>query len=354
VYQVKGYLDESFKLRTTNPKQAKLILQNGLQLIDSASNLSEAERKTLRAQLQVRMDQLDGTIRSQEAEAVLAAKRDEERAIREQREKAKLKTDAPYKGTVGQANDFIKTGKSALDSETALRFKREAGVLAINRDILESNSVMTEERITPRFIASAKRSESKLTQAEKDLLKSLNSVMTVDFNKNTHSLKDAIGVISERTNMPIFIDEQSVNMALGEGNDYDNAKVGLKIKTSVRTILKKILADHGLTFIIKNAAVQVMSIEKSKDPKLMVTRAYPVQDLIQPAVGSPNPYMNRVQMYQAVQGLMANIMATVEPGSWLGQSPDGRATITFHEPSMSLIILHHAEFHYQRAGLLGQ
>jgi hypothetical protein len=355
--EVKDLMDLAFKVRSTNPKQARAYLEDGLRRVENADSLSQADRAALQSQLKTRLSQLDGIVREQETEAAQAAKRAEERAIQQQKALAQQQGTGG-KGTFNQAKDFIKTGNQALNSEAALKYKREQGVLAINREIMESASQLTEERITQRFIDSKKRDQSKYTDAEKKLLKALNSVMTVDFDKNTTTLKDALNVISERTGMPIFIDEGSVREKLGDGNDYDTVKVGLKTppgqKYTVRTILKKILADQGLTFIIKEAAVQVMSPEKARDPKNMVVRAYPVQDLIMPANAGPNPYMNRVQMVQAVNGLILNIMNAVDPESWVGQSPNGFGTITFHEQSMSLIIRHHAEFHYQMGGALGR
>jgi len=353
--QIKGLIADAAKVRTTDPRQAQAHLQNALKLVNNADSLPEAERASLRSQVQSQLTQLDGIVRERDAEAAFAAKRAEEKAIKDLRDKAKQGGTGGQPFTVQQAKDFIKTGSKALEGEALLKYRREAGVLALNREIMESNAQLTEERITQRFIDSKKRTTSKYTKAELELIKALNSVMSVDFNKNTTSLKDALDLISERAKLPIFLDEESVKAVLGEGNDYDTVKVGFKVnKVTVRTILKKILADQGLTFIIKEAAVQVMSPAKANDPKNMVVRAYPVQDLIQPAVASPNPYINQAQMYQAVHGLMLNIMSAVEPGSWAGQSPNGSATITFHQPSMSLIIRQHAEFHYQMGGVLGR
>ena len=53
-------------------------------------------------------------------------------------------------------------------------------------------------------------------------------------------------------------------------------------------------------------------------------------------------------MYQGVQQMMDLIVNTVEPASW--QVNGGWGTISFHEPSMSLIIRAPAEFHYQFGG----
>jgi hypothetical protein len=359
VADVNALMDLALKTRTTNPKLARTYLQDGLNRVDLAQKLSDAQRTTLRAQLQARLNQLDGIVREQDAEAAIAARRAEEKAIRALQEKARQREEAQNKGTFNQSRDFVKTGNYVRETETSLKLKREQGVVASQLELLKTGSQVEPQPFTDKFKQATdvmKQKElMKYTPAERKLLAALNSTMSVDFNKNTTSLKDALDLISERTGLPIFLDEQSVKEALGDGNDYDTVKVGLKARdATVRTILKRVLADQGLTFIIKQAAVQVMSPKRAADPKNMVVRTYPVQDLIQAVVPSQNPYANRVQMAQQVQGLMLNIMNTIEPGSWAGQSPDGQATITFHEPSMSLIIRHHAEFHYQLGGVLGR
>jgi len=357
--EVTNLLDLALKARTTNPKLARTYLEDGLRRLENAQSLPDAERTALRAQLQARLNELNGIVREQDVQAAQAARVAEEKAIRELKAKAQQQPTTGQKGTFNQASDFVKTGNKAIGSEAALKYQREQGVVAINQELMKSASQVTEERFTDRFRQATEREKQaqlkKYTPAERKLLAALNSVMSVEFNKNTTSLKDALDLIQERAGINIFVDEASVREVLGEGNDYDSAKVGLKVsKVTVRTILKKVLADHGLTFIIKEAAVQVMSPAKANDPKNMVTRAYPVQDLVQPFTQSQNPYMNRVQMAQAVQGLILNIVNTVEPGTWAGQSPNGFGTIMYNEQSMSLIIRHHAEFHYQMRGALGR
>jgi len=174
--------------------------------------------------------------------------------------------------------------------------------------------------------------------------------MSVNFNK--HPLKEAIEYIQEKAGINIYVDELWLKE---KGIEYDSDPVTFKAnKVTVRTILKKIFADRGLTFIIKEAAVQAMDPDRAA--KMHVTRVYPVQDLIMPVVQNqgPNPYanaaINRAQMYQAVQGLILNIMNSVDPASW--QVNGGQGTISFSEVTRSLVIRNSAEFHYQMNGFL--
>jgi hypothetical protein len=344
---VKGMLLDAQRVRKTNPQEARVLLQTALARVDDSRDLSDAERTEFRRQITAGLAGLDALAREQAQQADLEA----------QQAAAKLAKDAKLKGpsggnqkqgsgVTGQAADYINSNNKTLMSYGGLKDKRDQATVRITNEIYETYSNMEERRITERFIKKGELlAASKYTKAEKELLKALNSVMTPPFKNVT--LKEAIEYIQEKTNLSIFFDEVSLKEA---GVEYDTDRVNFTAPTkmTVRTILKKILADKGLSFIIKEAAIQVMTPGKAKEQ--VVARAYPVQDLVQPVTMGPNPYFNRQQMYANVNGLILNIMNSVEPGSW--QINGGRGTITFHEPSMSLIITNTAEFHYQMGGAL--
>ena len=176
--------------------------------------------------------------------------------------------------------------------------------------------------------------QQKLTAKEKALLKMLNSTLSVDFKDTT--LKEALELIQEKTNnaLPIFLDEGS----LKEANIESDEPVTFKVrKATVRTILKKILADKGLTYVIKEATIQVVTPQKARE--MMVVRTYPVGDLL----GSNNPFLDPFgfQQLAAINALINVIKTTIEPSIW-----EQGGTITFFPPG-SLIIRAPAELHYQ-------
>jgi hypothetical protein len=346
VADVKGLLDQAIKVRNTNPQAAKVLLTDGLSRLDNAYGVNETERTALRNQLQTRLNEITVLVRQQEATAAVEAKKAEDQAIKETRLKAQMgQGKQGQSGAFNQSKDFIAGNNKTLNSYQDIKLKREAGSNQMVMDLHKTSTLMTEERITQRFIDSAVRVGPKLTEDEKKLIKALNSTMSVNFNK--HPLKEAIEYIQEKTGgIPIFFDE----LALKEsGIEYDTDPVTFKAsKVTVRTILKKICADRGLTFIIKEAAVQVMAPAKAAD--MMVIRSYPVQDLIQPVVRNQNPYITSMQMNQAIQGLILNIQNAVDPASW--QVNGGKGTISFNQASLSLVIRQSAEFHYQMNGLL--
>jgi len=342
---VKGLLEQAYKIRETNPQAAKVLLTNGIALLDNAPSVGEVDRASLRKQLQTRLNDLNTLVREQEVQAALEAKRVSDKAALDTKVKAQS-----GQGTYNQAKDFYNTGNKLLKTQAENKSKFEQGSNQIAMELSKASIPLTEERITQRFIDSAKRVGNPMTNEEKKLIKALNSVMSVNFNK--HPLKEAIEYIQEKAGINIYVDELWLKE---KGIEYDSDPVTFKAnKVTVRTILKKIFADRGLTFIIKEAAVQAMDPDRAA--KMHVTRVYPVQDLIMPVVQNqgPNPYanaaINRAQMYQAVQGLILNIMNSVDPASW--QVNGGQGTISFSEVTRSLVIRNSAEFHYQMNGFL--
>jgi hypothetical protein len=341
---VKGLMLDAQKIRKTNPQGARELLELAKSRV---GDLSEADGADLRRQIVAQLAGLDALAREQAVQADLDSKQAASRLAKEAKLKAQGGIERPQQGSglTGQAGSFIDNNKKTLMAYGGLKDKREGATVRITNEIYETYSNMEERRFTERFARASERDKAKYTKAEKELLKALNSVMTPNFQNNT--LKEAIEYIQEKTGLNVFFDEVSLKEA---GVEYDTDRVNFKApsKVTVRTILKKILADKGLTFIIKEAAIQVMTPGKAKD--FVVMRAYPVQDLVVPVTMGPNPYFNQQQMYANVNGLILNIMNSVEPGSW--QINGGTGTITFNQATMSLMIRNTAEFHYQMAGAL--
>ncbi len=115
---------------------------------------------------------------------------------------------------------------------------------------------------------------------------------------------------------------------------------------SVRTGLRAMLQSQGLTFIIKDKVLQVVSVAKAKEN--MVTRSYEIRDLVQ--VGGPfngavtwGPYLDFEQTQANAQMMIEAISGSIDPMIWKNKS--GPATITFHYPSMSIIVRAPSEVH---------
>src|SRR5262249_17371567 len=156
-----------------------------------------------------------------------------------------------------------------------------------------------------------------------------------------------IDYLMEKTGQTIVLDPDSLKEAMVE---YDDPVTFKGKKLTVRTILKKVLADRGLTYIIQEGTIQVVTPQRARET--LVTRAYPVGDLASSLDMRFPPLVRRLQMLQNVAQLIDLIQNTVEPSSW--QANGGLGTISFYEPTMSLVIRQTAEMHYQLGGALSR
>jgi hypothetical protein len=342
--EVKGLIAAARKLEASNPTQARGLLKEARYQLDAATGIPARDRTALQQQIRTALASVEAAIRERNSEAEAAADRElqKKRAEAQRRElEAQKKQNGPY----GKARDMTGTGKKALTAYDKLRKMREAGFRDFDAGTLKSASQVTEDRFPKGFKEITDRRKPKLTKAEDHLLTMLKSPMTVDFDKM--SLKDVIGYLHDKTNINIFVDEES----LKEANiEYDDP-VSFKARNAeVKTILKTVLAKKGLTYIIKEAAVHVMTPEKAK--QFVVTRAYPVADLMPTPNPNLPPAVYRMQMLQGARELIAMIVSTVDPPSW--QENGGTGTITINPTDMTLVIRQTAEFHSKFGKILGK
>jgi len=155
---VKGLLEQAYKIRETNPQAAKVLLTNGIALLDNAPSVGEVDRASLRKQLQTRLNDLNTLVREQEVQAALEAKRVSDKAALDTKVKAQS-----GQGTYNQAKDFYNTGNKLLKTQAENKSKFEQGSNQIAMELSKASIPLTEERITQRFIDSAKRVGNPMT-----------------------------------------------------------------------------------------------------------------------------------------------------------------------------------------------
>jgi hypothetical protein len=159
--------------------------------------------------------------------------------------------------------------------------------------------------------------------------------MSIDFK--SEPLQNVIDYIQKQIGEPIIIPREilaEVNAA------YDTPITIQGDRMSTRSVLKKVLGELNLTYVIKDQVIQVTTRERAKD--MMTTRVYPVMDLVTSTNFSMGPVGNQLQMIQNINGIMNLIQTTIDPQSW---APNGPATIAFEPGTMSLVIRQSAEIH---------
>jgi hypothetical protein len=322
-----------------DPARAKQILEGALTKVKNSRELPDEQRASLRQRLQTRLTEVSRLVRAQERADEEAAKRAADKIKREERA-----------GASGSGSDtakkYIANTQEQIAAAQNLREQRAKGNLSVFRGLEISATPIDGVVEYPKYWAQLTETRKnfaghKLTAKEVALLKALNSTMSVDFKEA--QFKEVIEYLSEKTGLAIFVDEGSLKDAMVEYSDPVTFKIK---KVTVRTILKKILADRGLSYILKEGTVQVVSAQKARET--MVVRTYPIDDLVGGVNQMYGPFINRAIMLSNVQGLIQTIQNAIEPSLW--NVNGGPGSITFYEPTRSLSIRAPAELHYMLGG----
>jgi hypothetical protein len=210
-----------------------------------------------------------------------------------------------------------------------------------------SESAIPESRafVLPKDWAekSRKRSaEQKLTAKETAILKALNTPIQVDFEKQP--FEDVLDYLRKATGVGITVDQRAMTEI---GVSY-KSEISLRLRATTRTILKRMLADLGMAYVIKDEVIQITSAERAKE--MTTTRTYYIGDLAAATDFRLGPIVSRLVMIQTVNQLITTITQTVEPKSWKVNNPDAVGTITFDPITMSLVVKQTAEIHYSLRG----
>jgi hypothetical protein len=210
-----------------------------------------------------------------------------------------------------------------------------------------SESAIPESRafVLPKDWAekSRKRSaEQKLTAKETAILKALNTPIQVDFDKQP--FEDVLDYLRKATGVGITVDQRAMTEI---GVSY-KSEISLRLRATTRTILKRMLADLGMAYVIKDEVIQITSAERAKE--MTTTRTYYIGDLAAATDFRLGPIVSRLVMIQTVNQLISTITQTVEPKSWKVNNPDAVGTITFDPITMSLVVKQTAEIHYSLRG----
>ena len=188
----------------------------------------------------------------------------------------------------------------------------------------------------------------KLSPEEEAILEALNKpvkagVTNAPFEETLQSLSNLI-------DKPIYLDKKSLEDA---GLDL-RRPVTIPANVTARTALRGILQSQGLTFVIKDKVIQVLTLERARET--LVTRAYYLGDVISmvgPFSGAVTwgPYADAQQTQANAKFIIDAIMQSVDPLAW--SAKNGPSTIVFHYPSLSIIVRAPAEVHSTLGSKLG-
>jgi hypothetical protein len=369
--EVKSAIQDAERLAKTSPAKAVQTLKTMQTNLDVSAAISSEARKNLMDSLTAKFAQIEGRplpaaktdpagskVRI-DAKAALEASSTELKAVNEaiqrivkfraagrfqeaEREVGALAKAYPNNPAVIRLQDQDSMASRVEDAQQFSRLQEKRITMALNSVPQSSLPAIGDVEFPKDWKEKTKRrmSQVQLSEKERKIIEALNKPVTVELNNKM--LEEALQELSNQIDQNLFIDKKSL---ADLGIDL-NRPVTLSAKgVSARTALRQLLFAQGLTFVVKDEAIQVVTMERARD--LLVTRVYYLGDLAQ-GIGPfggvmAGPLLNFQQTVQNVDLIMKSIQSSVDPLCW--KANGGPCTITFHYPSMSIIVRASAEVH---------
>jgi hypothetical protein len=222
-----------------------------------------------------------------------------------------------------QANNRIASTISQIESGRQLQTARDRSAGIVLGEVEKSRVPPSADIEFPKDWnerTKKRGKESQLTKKEKAILRTLDSPITLKF-KDT-PLEQVIDYLQTRLGQPIVVDMGALNAAQ---IPYDSPITINVRKVSVRTVLRRILADLGLTYTIHDEVIEVTTPQRAQSTT--VVRAYYVGDLL----GD----IPELRAFRALE-LMDLIQTVVEPQSW--RRNGGSGSIFYHPITNSIVV----------------
>jgi hypothetical protein len=250
-------------------------------------------------------------------------------------------------------NGISATAKS-LEEAQAVAAETDHRRLLAMREVDKSAMPAVRDMEFPAFwrkLSDERLKRYGMSPEDKAILETLSAPIKVEF-KSTR-IQDVMDYMSKQMKRTIVLDKN----ALEEAQVNYDTPISCSFQTPVttRTVLRAILNNVNLTYVIRDGVFHVTSRERAKD--LMVTRTYYIGDLVTglgmvtspPQVGHPQ---DQAQLAQNVQVIIDMITQSVDPSSWKGQG--GFGVVGYNIATQSLIVRQSAEVHNMIRGSLGR
>lgn len=330
----------AYRLLRSDPDEANEILKNLIGVLQRDTAVPEERRKAMRAALDrdlVNVRTLSSVRRTSEPAA--------EAARIEARRAPTPQTGSDPKSAYNTAAERIRAMNGRVVESRNLR-DRTGERLSTTMTQVDKTSVppRSDYDLPDDWAEKSKRRSplAKLTEQEKALLEALKKPVKVDYSMET--FQSVIDNLSKQMGQNILLDKQ----ALEEANITYDTPITLRFNkpVSARTALKRVLADVGLTYVIRKESIDVTTVARARE--MLTIRTYYIGDLM--GVVSPlvPAVVNQFQMIQAVGAILSQIQS-IDPESWEGRG--GPGTVTFDPVGMAIVVKQSAEVHYMLNGL---
>ncbi len=237
--------------------------------------------------------------------------------------------------------------KTRLDDAIAFTVVQRDRWNAVQKGIMESSLPAVRDMEFPKdWVEKSERrlkaNTQQLSAKEKKIIEALDKPLNINFRDRP--FEEALQDLSNMLDQPLLLDKKSIEDL---GLDLKKGSSLQANGLSGRTVLRSVLAAQGLTFVVKDETIQVVTVERARS--ILTTRVYYLGDLVR-GVGPFSdlrwgPVANAQQAQANADTLVAMIRKSIDPLSWNGET-GGPGSVTFHYPSMSIIVRASAEVHY--------
>jgi hypothetical protein len=341
---VRAALREAERLIPSDPDKAMDLLKGMLSQVEDDTLLSEKRRETLKRLLKDRIrvataaaqdaarqtkEQVDKQTRAADSALGLEQRLTSQDRILQLREE--IKRWQKEAGTAAHtAADRTSETANRVAENRQLQSERERrtndALREVDRTALPPKSDFTLPKDWKARTQNRKGSNDvPLTAKERVILRTLDSTISVGFRDSR--FEDVIDYLQTVTGLRIIVDKTALEEA---GGTYDTP-VTLKVNgVTVRSLLRKILGDLGLAYVIKDEAIQVVTAQQAREN--LVVRVHYIGDLL-----FGDELARRIEATQ----LIDLITQTIDPQSW--QVHGGPGKIFYDDLRRSLVIKQSAE-----------
>jgi hypothetical protein len=250
------------------------------------------------------------------------------------------------RGTIRDARSIIESRSRSIADSRSDRGRSSDRYNRVMRSVDDAAVPDSRNYVLPRdWLEKSKKRGSgiKMTAKERAIMAALKATITVDY-PDTTTLEDAIDSLRKLTKCEIVIDKRG----LDEANVTYKSQVNLKMTASTRTVLKRILGELGLAYVVKDEAILITSAERAR--QMTTTRTYYIGDLAAVVDIRIPPAINQLLMIQTVNRLIEMITSNIDRASWKVNNPDAPGAIYFDPLTMSLVVKQTAEIHFMLGG----
>lgn len=249
---------------------------------------------------------------------------------------------------IRQASQRITNLRDAIEQQKKLNRERNQRRQNVIRDVGKGDIATGRSPVIfpARFPSKKDRDPNKPDAKTEAILKALNSPVTTKFEDNT--LEDVIGYLGKRYKVDMVLDPLAMRELAVE---YDTKVKFNPRGITLRTTLRKVLGELGMTYYVKNGSINITSVERAQ--AVVSTRVYPLGNLLTSGnfgnrLGNLGLLQNELQKRLAAEQLIRLIVSTVEPDSWAVNG--GQGTIVYNPVTNSLVVKQSAEVHLNFGG----